>query len=65
MTLLLRFWQRLLLTVAVMLAASWLANFIWQYVFSFPLPSYAAGAVGGLAALPFWDFLRRIRPSQG
>jgi hypothetical protein len=64
MRLLLPFWQRLLLTIVVMLVASWLANFIWQYVFSFPLPSYAAGAVGGLAALPFWDFLKRIRPSQ-
>ena len=65
MTLLLPFWQRLLLTVAVMFVASWLANFIWQYGFSFPLPSYAAGVVGGLAALPFWDFLKRIRPKQG
>jgi hypothetical protein len=65
MRFLLPFWQRLLLTVAVMLAASWLANFIWHYLFSFALPSYAAGVVGGLAALPFWEFLRRIRPSQG
>jgi hypothetical protein len=65
MTLLLPFWQRLLLTIAVMLAASWLAGFLWEQVFSFPLPGYAAGVVGGLAALPFWDFLKRIRPKQG
>jgi hypothetical protein len=63
MTLLLPFWQRLLLTIAVMLAARWVAGLLWQQVFSFSLPSYAAGAVGGLTALPFWDFLKRIRPS--
>lgn len=65
MRLLLPFWQRLLLTVLVMLVASWLAGFLWQLVVSFPLPSYAAGVVGGLAALPCWDFLKRIRPSPG
>jgi hypothetical protein len=65
MQLLLPFWQRLLITLAVMLAASWVAGAFWQYVFSFPLPSYASGAVGGLAALPCWEFLRRIRPTQG
>jgi hypothetical protein len=65
MKLVLPFWQRLLLTILVMLAASWLAGFLWQYAVNFPLPSYAAGVVGGLAALPCWDFLKRIRPSQG
>jgi hypothetical protein len=65
MKLVLPFWQRLLLTVLVMLAASWFVGWLWQNLFSFPLPSYAAGVVGGLAALPCWDFLRRIRPSQG
>lgn len=64
-TFLLPFWQRLLLTVVIMLAASWLADFLWQQVFSFPLPSYVAGAVGGLSALPVWALLKRIRPSQG
>ncbi len=64
MRLLLPFWQRLLLTIIVMLVASWLAGFLWQLVVSFPLPSYAAGVVGGLAALPCWDLLKRIRPSQ-
>ena len=65
MSLFLPFWQRLALTVVVMLAASWLAGYLWEQVFSFPVPSYAAGMIGGLAALPFWDFLKRIRPRQG
>ncbi len=66
MKLTLPFWQRLLITVVVMLATSFLAGVIWQGLlgFSFQLPSYAAGVIGGLAALPVWDFLKRIRPSQ-
>jgi len=64
MRLRLPFWQRLLLTIVAMLAASWFAGLLWRFIFSFPLPSYAAGMVGGLAALPCWEFLKRIRPKQ-
>ena len=64
MKLVLPFWQRLLLTILVMLVTSYVAGLLWQKVLGFPLPSYAAGAIGGLAALPIWDFLKRIRPSQ-
>jgi hypothetical protein len=65
MTLLLPFWQRLLITIASMLLASYLVGLAWQALLNFDLPSYLAGLVGGLAALPVWDFLKRIRPSQG
>lgn len=65
MVLLLPFWQRLLITIAAMLLASYLVGLAWQALFNFNLPSYLAGLVGGLVALPIWDFLRRIRPSQG
>ena len=65
MQLQLSFWQRLLLTVVAMLVTSWIAGLLWRYIFSFSLPSYAAGMVGGLAALPCWEFLKRIRPSKG
>ncbi len=64
MKLRLPFWQRLLVTVGVMLLASYLAGLVCQSVFSIPIPSYVAGAIGGLAAIPTWDFLKRIRPSQ-
>lgn len=40
------------------------SGFPWR-VFSFPLPNHAARMVGGLAALPCWEFLKYIRPSQG
>ncbi len=46
------FWQRLVLTIVVMLVTGYVAGLLWQQVMSFPLPSYAAGAIGGLAALP-------------
>ena len=64
MTLLLPFWQRLLITVAAMLVASWIVGLVWHAVFNFPLPSYVGGVVGGLASLPVWDFLKRIRPTD-
>jgi hypothetical protein len=64
MKVLLPMWQRLLITIGAMLLASWVVGLIWHALFNFDLPSYGAGLVGGLAALPVWDFLRRIRPSQ-
>ena len=45
-----------------MLAVSYLVGLTWQAIFSFPLPSYVGGVVGGLTAIPVWDFLRRVRP---
>jgi hypothetical protein len=58
------FWQRLPITIGVMLLASYLAGLLCQNVLGVPIPSYVAGAIGGLAALPTWDLLKRIRPSQ-
>jgi Na+/glutamate symporter len=56
------FWQRLLATIVAVLATSYLAGLAWQAAFNFALPTYVAGLVGGLAALPVWDLLKRIRP---
>ena len=58
------FWQRLLATIVAILVASFLAGLAWEAASNFAFPSYAAGMVGGLAALPVWDFLKRIRPLQ-
>ncbi len=54
------FWQRLLITLIAMLAVSFVAGLLWQSILGFALPSYAAGIIGGLTALPLWDFLKRI-----
>lgn len=55
-------WQRLLLTLVAMVAASFIVGLIWENLFAFPLPSYVAGLVGGLTALPVWEFLKRVGP---
>ena len=54
------FWQRLVVTVIAMLAVSFVAGLLWQSIFNIGLPSYAAGIVGGLTALPLWEFLKRV-----
>ena len=56
------FWQRLLITVIVMLAVSFVVGLIWSWLFSAEIPSYLGGVVGGLAALPTWEFLKRVGP---
>jgi hypothetical protein len=47
-----------------MLAVSFVAGLAWQAIFNIGLPSYAAGIVGGLTALPVWEFLKRIRSGK-
>lgn len=55
------FWQRLSLTVIAMLVVSFVVGLIWTAITGYELPSYIAGVVGGLTALPLWDFLKRVR----
>ncbi len=64
MKLFLPFWQRLVITILVVVLVSYLAGIIWQALLGFELPSYASGVIGGLAALPLWEFLKRIRPGS-
>jgi hypothetical protein len=54
------FWQRLLITLIAMLAVSFVAGLLWKGLFNIGLPSYAAGVIGGLTALPLWEFLKRV-----
>ena len=58
------FWQRFLITLLVMLAASLVATLIWQWLFDKPIPSYLSGIIGGLAALPIWEFLKRVKTKE-
>jgi hypothetical protein len=53
-------WQRLLVTLVAMAAASLLVGLIWRALLGFELPSYLAGVVGGLTAVPVWEFLKRV-----
>ncbi|MDT8386364.1 MAG: hypothetical protein RQ736_02535 [Thiogranum sp.] len=54
-----RLWQRLLITVVAMMAASFVASLLWGGIFNASIPGYLAGVIGGLAALPVWEWLRR------
>jgi hypothetical protein len=38
-------WLRLLITLAVMLLASYLVGLLWQWIFTAEIPSYLSGAV--------------------
>ena len=58
------FWQRLLATVITIFVVSYVIGVVWQLLLGFALPSYVAGIVGGLVALPVWHLLKRIRPSK-
>lgn len=64
MKLTLPLWQRLLITILVMIVSSLIVGYVWEAVLGFVLPSYVGGIIGGLSALPVWDFLKRIRPQQ-
>lgn len=54
-------WQRLTITVIAMLVASFVAGLVWRNIFNAGIPAYLGGVVGGLAALPVWELLKRIR----
>ncbi len=58
------FWQRSLITLAAMLIVSFVIGFIWHTLLGFGLPDYVAGVIGGLTAIPLWDFLKRVKPKE-
>jgi hypothetical protein len=55
------FWKRFLITIISMVVVSFIISFIWRSYFVMVMPSYLSGIVGGLAALPVWEFLKRIK----
>ena len=57
-------WARLLITIVVMLLASYAAGLLWHWLLNAEIPSYLSGAVGGFTAVPTWEFLQRVRPRR-
>jgi glucose-6-phosphate-specific signal transduction histidine kinase len=57
-------WQRLLLTIAAIVAVSLIVGLIWHQLFGFGLPSYVGGVIGGLTAVPIWELLKRFGPKK-
>ncbi len=52
------FGNRLLITLAAMVVASFVVGLMWRGLFDARIPSYLSGLVGGLSALATWEFLR-------
>lgn len=57
-------WQRLIVTILAIVVASIVVGLIWHQIFGFTLPSYIGGVIGGLIAVPVWEFLRRMKPKK-
>lgn len=57
-------WQRLAITVLAMLMMSLIAEFVWRNVFNADMPSYLAGMVGGLTAIPIWELAKKTSPRK-
>ncbi|MEE4263954.1 MAG: hypothetical protein V2I56_14790 [Desulfobacteraceae bacterium] len=59
-----KFWQRLVMTLVAIVVASFIVGLVWQQLFGFGLPSYVGGVIGGLTAVPVWEFLKRVSPQK-
>jgi len=57
-------WQRLGVTLATMLLTSFVAGVLWRQAFNVDMPSYLSGIVGGVTAVPVWEFLKRVGPPR-
>jgi hypothetical protein len=55
------FWHRVLITVLLMIVTSFAIGQAWSGLFGGTIPSYLSGVVGGLTALPIWEFLKEFR----
>jgi hypothetical protein len=45
-----------------MLITSFAAGLLWHAVFNTNIPGYLSGAVGGITAVPAWEFLKWVGP---
>ena len=44
-----------MITLVAMIGVSFIVGLIWSALLGFPIPSYLAGMIGGLTALPVWN----------
>jgi len=56
------FWQRFGITLVAIVIVSFAAGVLVRNILGLPLPDYVVGVIGGLAALPVWEFAKRVRP---
>jgi hypothetical protein len=53
-----KLWHKLVLVMVAMLIASFAVGRLWLWIFGLVMPSYLAGVVGGLIAIPLWELSR-------
>lgn len=53
-------WHKIVITIVAMMIASFVGARLWLMAFDFVIPSYLAGMVGGLTAIPVWELMRRL-----
>lgn len=54
------FWMKLVLTFAAIILASVIAGYLWSSLFNAEIPGFLGGMLGGIVAIPVWEFLRRF-----
>ena len=59
-----KLWYKLIITTIAMLVTSFFGGRLWFMAFDFVIPSYLAGVLGGLVAIPLWEFMRWIDRKQ-
>ncbi len=59
-----KLWHKLIVTVIAMLVASFAGGRLWFMAFDFVMPSYLAGMIGGLAAIPVWELMRQFKKNN-
>lgn len=56
------FWVRLIVTIALMVAISYLISLLYQSMFGGArMPSYISGLIGGLVGIPVWEILQKFK----
>lgn len=53
--------RRLIITIVSVLAVSFIAGLLWRYMFDIRIPGYLSGLIGGFAAIPVWEYLKKRR----
>lgn len=53
-------WLRILLTAGAVVLVGFVAGLIWMSLFNREMPAYLSGLLGGLAAMPVWELLKRV-----
>ena len=51
----------LLITVMAIIGVVYVVIVVWSLIFATVVPSFVVGLAGGLAALPIWEGLKRIK----